>query len=84
MVDRILVYDSMDGFYDCYLFNGYVKYEEVEKTILKVKEEKEGEWTLDDIREEIRKQFDVKEVILFDDTGFGSCGTIEVNEVKGE
>lgn len=84
MVDRILVYDDMDGFFDCYFFYGYVNYEEVEKAILKVKEEKEGEWTLDDIREEIQNRFNVKEVVLFDDTGFGSCGTIEVNEVKGE
>lgn len=83
-VNRILVYDDMDGFYDCYLFNGYVDDKEVEKVILEVKNRLEGEWTLDDIRDEIRKKFDVKEIILFDNTGFGSCCTIEVNNLKGE
>lgn len=26
--------------------------------------------------------FDVKKVILFDDTGFGACATIEVNKLE--
>lgn len=82
--NRILVYDDMDGFYDCYLFNGYVDDKEVEKVILEVKNRLEGEWTLDDIRKEITNRFNVKEVILFDNTGFGSCCTIEVNNLKGE
>lgn len=84
MVNRILVYDDMDGFYDCYLFNDYVDNKEIENTILEVKNKLEGEWTLDDIREEIKNKFNVKEVILFDNTGFGACGTIEVNNVGRE
>ena len=57
---------------------------EVEKVILEVKKRLEGEWTLDDIREEIKKKFNVKEVVLFDNTGFGSCSTIEVNNLGRE
>ena len=83
-VNRILVYDDMDGFYDCYFFNNYVDDKEVEKVILEVKKRLEGEWTLDDIREEIKKKFNVKEVVLFDNTGFGSCSTIEVNNLGRE
>lgn len=82
MVDRILIYDNMDGYFDAYFFNTKVDYEEVEKTVLEVKEKLEGEWTLDDIRTEISNKFDVKEVILFDDTGFANCGTIEVNNLR--
>lgn len=81
---RILVYDSMDGFFDAYIFNGLVDFEEVKKTISKVQEDKKYEWTLDDIREEIYNKFDVKNVILFDNTGFAPCMTIEVNELEKE
>lgn len=82
MVDRILIYDDIDGFFDCYFFNEEVDYEEVERTVAEVKRKLEGEWTLDDIRDEIRKKFNVKDVILFDDTGIAKCGTIEVNKVE--
>lgn len=80
-INRILVYDDMDGFFDAYLFNTYVDDREVEKTIKEVKTRLEGEWTLDDIRQAITDKFDVKEVILFDNTGFGNCCTIEVNKI---
>ena len=84
-MERILIYDDMDGFFDVYFFNGKVSYKEVEKVVKEVKTNLYGEWTLDDIREKIKKRFDVKEVILFDDTGFAPCGTIEVNKVgEGE
>lgn len=80
-VNRILVYDDMDGFFDAYFFNEKVNYEEVKKVIAEVKTKLYCEWTLDDIREEIKKRFNVKEIILFDDTGFAPCGTIEVNKI---
>lgn len=80
-MDRILVYDDMDGFFDAYFFNEKVDYEEVKKVITEVKTKLYCEWTLDDIREEIKKRFNVKEIILFDNTGFAPCGTIEVNKV---
>lgn len=80
-MDRILVYDDMDGFFDAYFFNEKVDYEEVKKVIAEVKTKLYCEWTLDDIREEIKKRFNVKEIILFDNTGFAPCGTIEVNKV---
>lgn len=80
-VNRILVYDDMDGFFDTYFFNEKVDYEEVKKVIAEVKTKLYCEWTLDDIREEIKKRFNVKEIILFDNTGFASCGTIEVNKI---
>lgn len=79
--NRILVYDDMDGFFDAYLFNICVDDREVEKTIKEVKTRLEGEWTLDNIRQAITDKFDVKEVILFDNTGFGNCCTIEVNKI---
>ena len=80
-MDRILIYDDMDGFFDAYFFNEKVDYEEVKKVIAEVKTKLYCEWTLDDIREEIKKRFNVKEIILFDNTGFAPCGTIEVNKV---
>lgn len=80
-MDRILVYDDMDGFFDAYFFNEKVDYEEVKKVIAEVKTKLYCEWTLDDIREEIKKRFNVKEIILFDNTGFAPCGTIEVNKI---
>lgn len=80
-MDRVLVYDDMDGFFDAYFFNEKVDYEEVKKVIAEVKTKLYCEWTLDDIREEIKKRFNVKEIILFDNTGFAPCGTIEVNKV---
>lgn len=82
MVDRILIYDEMDIFFDAYFFNTLVNEEEVRKVIAEVKTRLEGEWTLDDIRATIRKNFNVKEVVLFDNTGFGSCSVIEVNNVE--
>lgn len=81
MVDRILIYDDMDGFFDAYFFNEMVNADDVEKTVKEVKKEFEGEWTLDHIRKRIMKKFNVKEVILFDNTGFGNCSTIEVNKI---
>lgn len=81
MADRILVYDDMDGFFDAYFFNEMVNIDEVEKTIKQVKKEFEGEWTLDHIRKRIMADFNVKEVVLFDNTGFGNCSTIEVNKI---
>ena len=82
MVDRILIYDEMDNVFDAYFFNTLVNEEEVRKVIAEVKTRLEGEWTLDDIRATIRKNFNVKEVVLFDNTGFGSCSVIEVNNVE--
>lgn len=82
MVDRILVYDDMDGFFDAYFFTERVNDEEVKETIKEVKRKLPNEWTLDDIRVEIRKKFNVRDVILFDNTGFGNCSTIEVNKVE--
>lgn len=82
MVNRILIYDDMDGFFDAYFFDTFVNEEEVEKTIIEVKKKLEGEWTLDDIRNAICEKFSVKEVILFDNTGFGNCSTVEVNKLE--
>ena len=82
MVNRILVYDDMDEFFDAYFFNTPVNKEEIEKTIIEVKKSIEGEWTLDDIRKVICEKFNVKEVILFDNTGFANCGVIEVNSIN--
>ena len=82
MVNRILIYDDMDGFFDAYFFDTFVNEEEAEKTIIEVKKKLEGEWTLDDIRNAICEKFSVKEVILFDNTGFGNCSTVEVNKLE--
>lgn len=80
-VNRILVYDNMDGYYDAYFFTEYIEYDKIKNIIVKVKREKAGEWTLDDIRKEIGENFEIKDVVLFDNTGFAPCGTIEVNEI---
>ena len=37
MVDRILIYDEMDNFFDAYFFNTLVNEEEVRKVIAEVK-----------------------------------------------
>lgn len=81
-VNRILVYDDMDGYFDAYFFNGVVNPEEIENEIKRIKTEMVGEWTLDNIRVAITEKFDVKDVVLFDNTGFGNCCTIEVNKLK--
>lgn len=82
MVNRILIYDDMDGFFDAYFFYTPVNEEEIKNTIIEVKKNLEGEWTLDDIRKVICEKFSVKEVILFDNTGFGNCSTVEVNKLE--
>ena len=81
MVDRILIYDDMDGFFDAYFFNEMVNADEVEETVKQVKKDFEGEWTLDHIRKKMTEIFNIKEVVLFDNTGFGNCCTIEVNKI---
>ena len=53
MINRILIYDDIDGFFDAYFFDTFVNEEEVEKTIIEVKKKLEGEWTLDDIKNAI-------------------------------
>ena len=69
-----------------YDYNGinsihYTIMKNIKKVIAEVKTKLYCEWTLDDIREEIKKRFNVKEIILFDNTGFAPCGTIEVNKI---
>lgn len=82
MVDRILIYDKMDGYFDAYFFKEMIDIKEIKKVVMDTKEKLEDEWTLDDIRDAICENFDVKKIILFDNTGFDGCGVIEVNEIS--
>lgn len=81
-LDRVLIYDDMDGYYDVYIFNTLVDEQDIKKVILDVKTRLEGEWTLEDIQNAMKNKFDIKEIILFDNTGFARCGTIEVNKIN--
>ena len=70
-VDKYLLFDSEEGFYDVYFFEEEVDVEEL-KTLIKnhIKNTHDeldcGAWDLDTIKEEIKKHYKVKYVLLFD------------------
>ena len=67
LIKKLMIRDTMDGFYDIYVFEKEIEKKNIEEVITMVKKQKEGEWTLDDMTNAIRAIFPVKEVIIFDD-----------------
>lgn len=67
LIKKLMIRDTIDGFYDIYIFEREVEKKDVEEVIAMVKKQKEGEWTLDDMANAIQTIFPVKEVITFDD-----------------
>lgn len=77
---KYLLYDKDEGFYDVYLFKDYVEIKELLDVIKNhiascVDENSQEYWDMESIEKEIRKHFEVKDVILF------WCETLDVIEM---
>ena len=67
MSSHFMIYDDMENYFDIYIFNEEVNIKELKELIIKIKKENIGTWTLEMIEQEIRKRYNVKEVIFIDD-----------------
>lgn len=67
MSNHFMIYDDMENYFDIYIFNEAVNIKELKELIIKIKKENIGTWTLEMIEQEIRKKYNVKEVIFIDD-----------------
>ena len=67
MSSHFMIYDDMENYFDIYIFNEVVNIKELKELIIKIKKENIGTWTLEMIESEIRKRYNVKEVIFIDD-----------------
>ena len=67
MSNHFMIYDDMENYFDIYIFNEAVNIKELKKLVIKIKKENIGTWTLEMIEQEIRKRYNVKEVIFIDD-----------------
>lgn len=67
MSSHFMIYDDMENYFDIYIFNEVVNIKELKELIIKIKKENIGTWTLEMIEQEIRKRYNVKEVIFIDD-----------------
>lgn len=67
MSSHFMIYDDMENYFDIYIFNEAVNIKELKELIIKIKKENIGTWTLEMIEQEIRKRYNVKEVIFIDD-----------------
>ena len=67
MSNHFMIYDDMENYFDIYIFNEAVNIKELKELIIKIKKENVGTWTLEMIEQEIRKRYNVKEVIFIDD-----------------
>ena len=67
MSKYFMIYDEMDCYYDIYIFEESVNIAELKALVTKIKKENIGTWTLEMIEQEIRKRYNVKEVIFIDD-----------------
>lgn len=67
MGNHFMIYDDMENYFDIYIFNEAVNIKELKELIIKIKKENIGTWTLEMIEQEIRKRYNVKEVIFIDD-----------------
>lgn len=67
-VNKFLVVDKSENYYDLYIFNEMVNSDEIKNTIRKVKKDLVGEWSLEDIETAIKNKFGNKleMVKLFD------------------
>ena len=64
---HFIIYDDIENYFDIYIFNEAVNIKELKELIIKIKKENVGTWTLEMIEQEIRKRYNVKEVIFIDD-----------------
>lgn len=78
MSSHFMIYDDMENYFDIYIFNEAVNIKELKELIIKIKKENVGTWTLEMIEQEIRKRYNVKEVIFIDDI---IDNYIKINEV---
>ena len=78
MSNHFMIYDDMENYFDIYIFNEAVNIKELKELIIKIKKENVGTWTLEMIEQEIRKRYNVKEVIFIDDI---IDNYIKINEV---
>ena len=78
MSSHFMIYDDMENYFDIYIFNKAVNIKELKELIIKIKKENVGTWTLEMIEQEIRKRYNVKEVIFIDDI---IDNYIKINEV---
>ena len=67
MSNHFMIYDDMENYFDIYIFNEAVNIKELKELVIKIKKENVGTWTLEMIEQEIRKRYNVKEVIFIDD-----------------
>ena len=67
MGNHFMIYDDMENYFDIYIFNEAVNIKELKELVIKIKKENIGTWTLEMIEQEIRKRYNVKEVIFIDD-----------------
>ena len=67
MGNHFMIYDDMENYFDIYIFNEAVNIKELKELVIKIKKENVGTWTLEMIEQEIRKRYNVKEVIFIDD-----------------
>ena len=78
MSSHFMIYDDMENYFDIYIFNESVNIKELKELVVKIKKENVGTWTLEMIEQEIRKRYNVKEVIFIDDI---IDNYIKINEV---
>ena len=78
MSSHFMIYDDMENYFDIYIFNEAVNIKELKELVIKIKKENVGTWTLEMIEQEIRKRYNVKEVICIDDI---IDNYIKINEV---
>jgi hypothetical protein len=67
---KYMLYDKDEGFYDIYLFKDYVETKEIDEVVKNhiascIDENRQEYWDMESIEKEIKKHFEVKEVILF-------------------
>lgn len=86
-MDRYLLRDEDEGFYNVILFNEKIDILELEKLIYNHKKRNFGEWNIGTITDEIIEKYNVKELLLFDylrgNTG-DICGDEKFKNIKGE
>lgn len=78
MSSHFMIYDDIENYFDIYIFNEAVNIKELKELVVKIKKENVGTWTLEMIEQEIRKRYNVKEVIFIDDI---IDNYIKINEV---
>lgn len=80
--NHYLIIDSQEGYYDAYLFNEEVDIDELDEFVRYYKKRAVDNignscWNLEDLEQEIRKFYNVKEVIGFE----SEFNATEINEL---